>query len=354
MAVTFVLGAVAAALAHVGIERAEAVTGLSVRVADVGETAALVFFFLVAEPLAEVAKVMAVWPALLSRRLLNASDGILMATSSSLGFAALEMSWALRDHPAAVWLVRVLLALPGHVFFACAWGAALGSARATRWRVPIFPLAFVAAVVGHGLYGHLVYARGPGSLLALIPLLAAMIPPVTWFAHSLSTGSAPASASRVGIATRWSRFSEAFPPPSFATARHALAQKDEPLSVLWVLFGTLVVLGAMFVGVGAGVLAARWLHLDLAAADDRTVATAAPLLLLVLGPFASLPASGWLVARARGRHSLLEPALSVSLALGVSIVALGLVAPVAVVFALALSPLAWVTSWAGARLGRAT
>jgi hypothetical protein len=351
MAVTFVLGAAAAVLARVGIERAEAVTGLSVRVADVGETGALVFFFLVAEPLAEVAKVMAVWPALLSKRLLNASDGILMATSSSLGFAALEMSWALRDHPVAVWLVRVLLALPGHVFFACAWGSALGSARATRWRVPIFPLAFVAAVVGHGLYGHLVYARGPGSLLALVPLLAAMIPPVTWFAHSL--GAAPASASRTGIATRWSRLSEAFPPPSLATVRHALAQKDEPLNVLWVLFGTLVVLGSMFVGVGAGVLAARWLHLDLAAADDRTVATAAPLLLLALGPFASLPASGWLVARARGRRSLLEPALSVSLALGVSIVALGLVAPVAVVFALALSPLAWVASWAGVWLGRA-
>lgn len=354
MAATFALGAVTGALAHVGIVRAEAVTGLSVRVADAGETGALVFFFLVAEPIGEAAKVIAVWPALLSRRLMSVGDGILMASSSALGFAAVEMSCVVHDHPATMWLVRGILAVPGHLFFACAWGAALGLARATHRRVPIFPLAFVASVVAHGLYGHIVYGRGPGSLLALAPLIAAMVPPTLWFARSLD-GRVPATPdSRSGFVARWSRLSEAFPPPSFATVRRALAQEDEPLNVLWVFFGTLVVLGAIFVGVGMGVCGARWLQLNLAAVDDRTVTTAAPLLFLALGPFASLPVSGWLVARARGRHSLLEPVLSVSLALGLSVVGLGLVAPVAVVIALALSPLALVAAWAGARLGRAT
>lgn len=355
MAATFVLGAVTGTLAHVGVVKAESVTGLSVRVADAGETGALVFSFLVVEPIGEAAKVIAVWPALLSRRLMSVSDGISMATSSALGFAAVEISWVVHDHPAAtLWLVRGLLAVPGHWFFACAWGAALGLARATHRRVPIFPLAFVVSVVAHGLYGHLVYGRGPGSLLALVPLIAAMVPPTLWFARSFDGRDLAAPDSRSGFVARWSRLSEAFPPPSFATVRRALAQKDEPLNMLWVFFGTLVVLGAMFVGVGMGVCAARWLHMDLAVVDDRTVTTAAPLMLLALGPFASLPASGWLVARARGRHSLLEPVLSVALALGLSVVGLGLVAPVAVVMALALSPLALAAAWAGARLGRET
>jgi hypothetical protein len=352
MVATFLLGLVAGAIVHVAIGRAGAVTGLSVRVTEVGETGALVFLFLVAEPLAEVAKVVAVWPALLSRRLLCASDGILMAASSSLGFAAAEMSWGQQERSGAAWLLRAILALPGHVFFACAWGAALGDARAARRSAPIFPLTFVGVIVAHGLYEHLVYARGPGSLLALLPLLAAMVPPSLWMARLLGKDRAASRSVRSGLASRWARLSEAFPPANLATVRQALAQNSGPLNVWWVLFGTLVVLGGMFVGVGAGVLAARWLSLDLAAVDDRSVLSATPLLLLALGLFVSLPMSGWLVARARGRRSLLEPALSVSLALGITVVGLGLVAPVAMVFALALSPLAWVASCAGAWFGR--
>jgi hypothetical protein len=352
MAATFVLGIVAGGIVHWAVMSAGAVTGLSVRVSEAGETGALVFVFLVAEPLAEVAKVIAVWPALLCRRLLNVSEGILMAASSSLGFAASESAWALHEHSSAAWLVRVLLAVPGHLFFACAWGAALGFARAARSRAPVFPLTFVGAVVAHGVYGHLVYARGPGSLLALLPLLAAMLPPGLWFVRLLREAHPAPPSSRSGLVSRWSRLSDAFPPPSLATVRQALAQKDEPLNILWVLFGTLVVLGAMFVGVAVGIFAARSLNLDLAAVDDRSVFAAAPLLLLAIGLFVSLPASGWLVARARGRRTFLEPALSASLALGIAVVGLGLVAPVAVVFALALTPLAWVASCAGAWLGR--
>ena len=69
---------------------------------------------------------------------------------------------------------RTLLALPAHVFFACLWGYALGRARQSKVSIPIFPPAFVLAIAAHGLYEHFVYGRGPGALLAVSPLLAAM------------------------------------------------------------------------------------------------------------------------------------------------------------------------------------
>ena len=79
---------------------------------------------------------------------------------------------------------------------------------------------------------------------------------------------------------------------------------------------------------------------------------AAPVLLLGIGLLASFPTSGWLVARAAGVHTLLEPALAAVLALVVTLVGLGVAAPFTVVFALALSPIAWVLSCAG-RVDRA-
>ena len=54
------------------------------------------------------------------------------------------------------------------------------------------------------------------------------------------------------------------------------------------------------------------------------------------------------MARASNVRTLLEPALASILALVVTLVALGFAAPFAVIFGLALSPIAWVLSCAGA------
>ena len=67
-----------------------------------------------------------------------------------------------------------------------------------------------------------------------------------------------------------------------------------------------------------------------------------------MGLLGSFPTSGWLVARAANVRTLLEPALASVLALVVTLVALGFAAPFAVIFGLAISPIAWVLSCAGA------
>jgi hypothetical protein len=134
--------------------------------------------------------------------------------------------------------------------------------------------------------------------------------------------------------------------------RSALRRADEPVKVRWVLLGALVTIGAMIVGLGAGVVGAHVLKIDLSTVDEHDVGAAAPVLLLATGLLASFPTSGWLIARAAGVRTLLEPALACVLALVVTLVGLGIAAPFTVVFGLAVSPIAWVLACAGAWMGR--
>lgn len=350
---TFVLGAVAALVALVIVGRAAALTGLDVRVSAAGESGALVFLFLVVAPAQEAGKVAAAWPAFLSKHFDEPYDGVVYASASSLGFAAVENGYILHAHPTGgIWLARALLALPAHVFFACLWGYALGRAKRTKTRVPVFPPAFIAAIVAHGLYAHFVYGRGPGALLAVSPLLAVM-GFVAWFlGRDLRERGERPSRLPSSSGSRLSRLSAMTQPPSLSAVRSALTRAEEPVKIRWVLLGALVTIGGMLVGLAAGVIAAHTLHVDLSLVDEHNVEDAAPVLLLGVGLLASFPTSGWLVARAAGVRTLLEPALASVLALVVTLVSLGFAAPFTVVFALALSPIAWVLSCVGAWVGR--
>ncbi|HEY5241517.1 MAG TPA: hypothetical protein VIJ22_08635, partial [Polyangiaceae bacterium] len=152
--------------------------------------------------------------------------------------------------------------------------------------------------------------------------------------------------------SRLSRLSIVAQPPSLSAVRSALTRADQPVKVRWVFFGSLVTIGAMIVGLGAGVLMARLLKIDLSTVDEHDVGAAAPVLLLGIGLLASFPTSGWLIARAAGVRTLLEPALACVLALVITLTGLGFAAPFTVVFALALSPIAWVLACFGAWVGR--
>lgn len=353
--VTFVLGAVASLLALVIVGRAAALTGLDVRVSAAGESGALVFLFFVVAPAQEAGKVAAAWPAFLSKHFDEPYDGIVYASASSLGYAAVENGYVLHAHPTGgIWIARALVSLPAHVFFACLWGYALGRAKRLKTRVPVFPPAFLAAIVAHGLYAHFVYGRGPGALLAVSPLLAGMGFVVWFLGRDLrERGERPSRVPSSGSGgSRLSRLSMMAQPPSLSAVRSALTRADDPVKIRWVLFGAFVTIGGMLVGLTAGVIAAHMLHIDLSLVDEHNVEDAAPAMLLGIGLLASFPTSGWLVARAAGVRTLLEPALASVLALVVTLVALGFAAPFTVVFAVALSPIAWLLSCVGAWVGR--
>jgi RsiW-degrading membrane proteinase PrsW (M82 family) len=348
---TFALGAIAGLVEQLITIRLAAATGLDMRVSVAGEGGALVFLFLVVAPTQEAGKVAAAWPAFLSNHFDEPYDGVVYSAASALGFAAVENGFVLHGHPAgAIWIARALLSLPAHVFFACLWGYALGRAKHRKDRIPLFPVAFLASIAAHGLYAHFVYGRGPGALLAVTPLLA-MMGLVTWLlGRDLQTrGGRPSQAPSVS-SSRLSRLSVA--PPSLSAVRSALMRADEPVKVRWIAFGALITIGAMLMGLAAGVVAAHAMHIDLSTVDDHDVGAAAPVLLLGIGLLASFPTSGWLIARAAAVRTLLEPALATVVALVVTVAALGLAAPVTVVFALALSPIAWVLACFGAWIAR--
>ena len=347
VSVTFALGAVAAAIALVVTERAATRTGLDVRVSAAGETGALVFLFFVVAPIQEAAKVAAAWPAFLSKHLDQAYDGVVYAAASALGFAAVENALVLRAHPSgAIWIARAVLALPAHVFFACLWGYALARAKQSKRRLPIFPVAFVATIGAHGLYAHFVYGRGPGALLAVTPLLAVMGVVVWMLARDLRTrGDRPTPVP----STSRGRLARLSQPPSLSAVRSALRRgADEPVKVRWIVLGALVTLGAMIVGLAGGVVAAHVLRIDLSTVNEHELTTAAPALLLGMGLLGSFPTSGWLVARAANVRTLHDPPLASVQPLVITLVALGFAAPFAVIFGLAISPIAWVLSCAGA------
>jgi RsiW-degrading membrane proteinase PrsW (M82 family) len=348
---TFALGAFAGLVVHFITVRAAALTGLEMRVSVAGEGGALVFLFLVVAPTQEAGKVAAAWPAFLSKHFDEPYDGVVYSAASALGFAAVENGFVLHAHPSgAIWMARAAVALPAHVFFACFWGYALGRAKHTKHRIPLFPVAFLASIAGHGLYAHFVYGRGPGALLAVTPLLAVMGFVTMLLGRDLRARRERTSDLAPIPSSRLSRFSAA--PPSLSAVRSALMHADEPVKVGWILFGALITIGAMIVGLAGGVIAAHALHIDLSTVDDRDVGAAAPVLLLGIGLLASFPMSGWLIARAAAVGTLLEPALATVLALVVTVVALGLAAPITVVFALALSPIAWILSCFGAWMAR--
>lgn len=357
---TFVLGGVAGGVTAYVTALGSRWTGLEVRSSVAGEGAALLFMFCLVAPLGEVSKVAAVWPAFLSHHFEGRREGVAYAALAALGFGAVEVAVMLYGHSGRVWLARAALTLPADVFFATFWGYALGRAkRASRRATSIFPVAWVVATASHGLYNHIAFGRGSGALVGVVPLLLAMAG-VAWVGgreiwHPERKARALVDPD-VDPADRLSRlpFLALAEPPTLEAVRDALRGSDQPVKLRWILLGALVTVGAMVAGLSAAIAFGYWMHIDFSVVDEHDAATTAPLALLGVGLLVAFPISGFLVARASNVPTLLEPAIASALAILAVCVALGLMAPIALVFAFAFSPIAFGLSCAGAWAGLPT
>lgn len=346
---TFALGAVGKGATWWIESLVSTFTGLSTDVQLSGREGSVLVLFLFA-PMREASKICAMWPAFRSKHFDEPVDGIVYAASAALGFACIENFLTLRGHPFGwVWIARTAVALPAHVFFACFWGYALGRVKRTKTPGSMFPLAWILATAMHGLYAHLVYGRGPGALVGTLPLLAVMGVATFFGARDL--------ASRGDRSSRTSMLLERVSvvvgaPPSLRTVREVLRSEGQPIIFRWVIFGALVTVGAMTAGLASSVAFGHWAQVDFSLVDEHDVSTTGPVALLGAGLLAAFPLSGYLIARASNRPTLLEPALASGLAIVFMLFLLGLAAPVALVFALAFSPIAWGLACAGAWIGR--
>lgn len=349
---TFVLGGVGKGLTSFAEMKAAGWTGLDLNAQISGGTGSMLFLFGFAAPVREASKVAAMWPAFRSKHFDEPIDGLVYASAAALGFATIENAITLREHTFGwIWVARTAVALPAHVFFACAWGYALGRAKRVKRPGAIFPLAWLVATAAHGLYAHLVYGRGPGALVGTIPILLAMGIPTIFAIRDLRERADRSSRTSI-LLERVSSLYVVSSPPSLRTVREAMRREGQPVTLRWVVFGAIVTVGAMTVGFAASVAFGHWAHVDFSIVDEHDVSTTAPVALLGSGILLAFPVSGFLIARASNLPTMLEPALASGLAILLTLVLLGLAAPVALVFALAFSPIAWALACAGAWVGR--
>jgi len=329
------------ALVAVTVERAVlAFTELSLDVKTSGAASALLASFLLVAPLEEAMKTLVVWPLYRMRRIDGPRLGLCYAVAAAAGFsAALGVSRLLTLPWTGVLGLRVLCAVPAQLFFAGVWGYTLGARRGQSgsW----FALSWLGSVALHGLYIHIVWGRGPGFLVAVVPLLlfmalgaASVLREVSPERHTLAKLHLPE-------------------PPRLSLVTEALNPRDQPLLLRWVVLGAFVNVGLMFALLVAAVAVGHRLGVDFSAADESDMTSAGPLALLGAALLTAFPIAGFLVARASSAIGVLEPALAAALALASIVAVLALVAPLGVLFALAVAPLAFGLACGGAWIGLA-
>jgi hypothetical protein len=332
------LGAGAAVLERL-VERAMlAFTQLSFDVRAAGVGSALLASFLLAAPLEEAAKTLVVWPLYRMRRIDGSRLGLCYAVATASGFAAaLGVERLLTAPFDGVLGLRVLCQIPAHLFFTGLWGYVLGARRGQsgNW----FAITWLFAVAMQGLYGHIVWGRGSGFLIAVVPLLGF----VTLGAASVLREVSPdrTTLARLHLPE----------PPRLSLVTEALNPRDQPLMLRWVVVGAFVNVGLMFVLLVAAVALGHRLGVDFSTADESDMTSAGPLALLGAALLAAFPIAGYLVARASSSNGVLEPALAAALALASIVAILALVAPLGVLFALAVAPLAFGLACGGAWIG---
>jgi len=332
-------GALAAAFAAYFERIVLSYTGLSLDVATSGAGGALLATFLLAAPLEEAVKVSVVWPLYRTRRIIDPRLGVCYASAAGAGFSAIEGLLAvLLGTPGGVTVLRALVSVPAQLFFAGVWGYALGLRGPSR-RGHWFSLAWLSATLLHGLYDHIVWGRGPGLLVAVIPLFVFM---------GLGAWIALRDVAPDSLTQQRSIVPD---PPSLRALREALRPVDHRLMVRWILVGAFTTLGLMIALVALAVLLGHRLGVDFSLADEADVRSSGPLILLGTAVLLAFPIAGYLVAKASSAHSVLEPALAAGLALACLVAMLFMTAPIGVLFALAVAPLAFGLACGGAWIG---
>lgn len=328
-------GAVCGAASYYAETALFAWTELSFSVAESGTGGALLAVFALAAPFEEALKVLVAWPLYLRGVMQSRKEGMLYAFLAGAGFAVGESTLGIvRSDETLLAAVRYLAGGLGQVFFAGIWGFALARAHRARW----FFGVWTVSVLCHGFYQHVVFGRGP-AFLVLVPPMLAVMGAIAFFLLR-----------RRGDDDDFERPSLA-EPPSLRMVRRALRPPERSIALRWVAIGALVTLGAMITLLGAGVYLGHVAGLDFAAADEADVRAGGPLVLLGTCALAAFPVSGYLVARASAARSILEAALGAALAIMIVVATLGVSAPSAVVFALAVAPLAFGLACGGGWFG---
>lgn len=319
-------------------------TDLSLRVDGANGGTAALAMFLMAAPLEEAAKVGCVWPLYATGRLLSPRVGLLYGVAAGVGLSVVELVWASRGvELTGLAGAQLLLGIPVQIFASGLWGYWLG--RGDRPRGKWFRLAWLLAVVIHGLYGLLISSGSPKLVASALPLALSM-GGTGWIAlRDMTPVEGSVGFERRGILRSLPE------PPSLRAMRRALRRSDRPIMLHWILIGGLVTLGVMLVSVGVAVWLGHELAIDFSHAESSGPEAGAPLLLLGSAVLLSFPLAGFLVARASAATSVLEPALGACIAIVLLALTLAVSTSSGVLMSLGLAPVAFLLACVGAWFG---
>ncbi|MCL2822750.1 MAG: PrsW family glutamic-type intramembrane protease [Polyangiaceae bacterium] len=316
--------------------------------ATFGSPIGLLFVLAFSAPIAEASKVAAVWPAFRSRHFNAQYDGILCAVAAATGFAASRSALGVMHDAITIdSILRVEILMIAHPLMSSIWGHALGKVHDTRIPTMRFAVSWTLATMVHGLLLHLTLATSLLALVAAFPVLAGLAFSTWWGARDV-----------LAMYTRTSRISArsilpSLPPPSFRAVRHALRRTERPIHMLWIAIGTFTTTGVALAMVVIAVFAGHKMGFDFSAIerDDTTAMSIAPLVLLTLSVLSAFPISGYLVTKSCDADGILESSVAAILAIAAILVVLALATPVALVFALAFTPIAFGLACTGAWFG---
>ncbi len=331
-------GALGALLASFVERRLLDLTDISLRPSSGSALGALLFMMLLSAPLEEALKVAAVWPHYARRKLTRGSLGATHAVIAAGGFVCVELVlffflWERRQ-----WLdvLRATITIPAHFFFAGIWGYMLGGSRRDRF----FGLVWLGCVALHGIYDHIVQSRGPAFMVVVVPMQAMMIGGTWLLLRAQRQDRGPSYSAR-----------SIFEPASVASMRVAISRRGQRLMIPWILFGVLVTVGVTLVFLGVSVYLGHRFGIDFSLADEAGLQGAIPIALLASALLLAFPFSGFLIARASGAVSVLEPAWATGAAIGVVLVLFSVTEPTALVIALAIAPVGLALACVGAWFG---
>lgn len=278
----------------------------------------------------------------------TARDGMVFAAAAAAGLATTRHAvLAIRSRGAVAPLGLLIagLALP---WLASLWGYVLGRDPDRGLRAPNLARVWFGSAVFLAVQDELCFHQGRRALVVAVPLAACI------FGGAAFLWRDPPAAREAESTSRLSLFFSA-PAPSLGAIRDAFRHEDRPLTLRWLSLGVLVNAGVALSGVVVAVVLGRRFHVDFSSVDrpGGGSSAAGAVGLLAAGALAAFPVAGYLLARASGTRSVLEPALSSALAMLALLVFFGLLAPSALVFVLAVTPLAFGLSCVGAWFGLA-
>ncbi len=313
------------------------VTGLSLQVQAQGPTGALLAMLLFAAPLEEAVKLFCVWLLHFRGRLHGVADTLGAALVVAGGFALAEQVVYVGAPAPGLLAVRLVLSGMAHLFFSGVWGYVMGHSSRVKW----LGLSWFAAMLGHGLFDHMVLGRDASTLLLTLPVVFSMVA-ISWL--TLRRIERQAQAMPLPLDAAWWV-------PSYQDLRQVLHKRERRLMLHWIVIGSFVTTGVVLACLAAAVYVGHRVGVDFAVAESADARSNGPLVLLGAAVSFAFPLAGYLVARASGSRSVLEPAMGAAGAIVAVVALLSVTAPVAVVFALAVAPVAFGLSCLGAWFG---